>query len=73
MGLPTDREAEGKQGMSHWSLDLVVDPIAYKGRGVCAEMLPRRMQLDWWRHPLEGTEIPAAPTGRAQHLMERTS
>ena len=29
--------------MSHWSLDLVVDPIACEGRGVCAEMLPERI------------------------------
>ena len=58
--------------MSHWSLDLVVDPIVYKGRGVCAEMLPRRMELHRWRYPLEGTEMPSAPMRRAPNLMERT-
>jgi ferredoxin len=47
--------------MSHWSLDLVVDPIACEGRGVCAEMLPERIELDRWGYPvLDGTEITPA-------------
>jgi len=47
--------------MSHWSLDLVVDPIACDGRGVCAEMLPERIELDRWGYPIvEGAEIAPA-------------
>jgi hypothetical protein len=32
--------------MSHWSLDLVVDPIACEGRVVRPNVLPRRMEPD---------------------------
>jgi ferredoxin len=47
--------------MSRWSLELVVDPIACEGRGVCAEMLPERIELDRWGYPIvDGEEIPPA-------------
>jgi len=38
--------------MSHWSLDLVVDPIACDGRGLCAELLPELIALDDWGYPI---------------------
>jgi hypothetical protein len=71
-GLPADREAEGKQGMSHWSLDLVVDQIAYEGRGVCAVQLPQRTELHRWGYPLQVTATPNAPMGHAPHLADWT-
>ena len=69
--------------MRHWSLDLVVDPIACEGRGVCAEMLPERIELDRWGYPVvDGKEIPPRSTEhavravracppQALHLVER--
>jgi ferredoxin len=69
--------------MSRWSLELVVDPIACDGRGVCAEMLPERIELDRWGYPIvDGDTIApalidhaeravrACPT-QALHLVER--
>jgi ferredoxin len=38
--------------VSHWTLELVVDPVACDGRGVCAEMLPERIELDRWGYPV---------------------
>ena len=47
--------------MSRWRLELVVDPVACDGRGVCAEMLPERIELDRWGYPvIDGTEIAPA-------------
>ena len=44
--------------MSRRSIELVVDPIACEGRGVCAEILPERIELDPWGYPLvEDSEI----------------
>jgi ferredoxin len=69
--------------VSRWSLELVIDPIACDGRGVCAEMLPERIELDRWGYPVvaDGGIAPArsrravravsAPPGQALHLVER--
>jgi ferredoxin len=69
--------------MSRWSLELVIDPIACDGRGVCAEMLPERIELDRWGYPVveEGEITPAlldhavravrACPRQALHLVER--
>jgi len=38
--------------VSRWSLELVLDPVACDGRGVCAEMLPERIELDRWGYPV---------------------
>jgi ferredoxin len=47
--------------MKRRSLHLVIDPIACDGRGVCAEVLPERVELDPWGYPvIEDTEIPPA-------------
>jgi len=40
-------------------LVLRVDPIACDGFGLCAELLPERVQLDPWGYPIvDGTPIP---------------
>ena len=46
--------------MSRRSLELVIDPTACEGRGVCAELLPERIQLDPWGYPVvdEGEIVP---------------
>jgi ferredoxin len=38
--------------MSRWSLELVVDPVACDGRGVCAETFPEHVELDRWGYPV---------------------
>ena len=51
-GQPDREEAVGESGMSRRRLELVVDPVACDGRGVCAEMLPERIELDRWGYPV---------------------
>jgi ferredoxin len=70
--------------VSHWRLELVLDPVACDGRGVCAEILPERIELDRWGYPvIDGTEIVPALVEHAAravrscpkqalHLVERT-
>jgi ferredoxin len=37
-----------------------VDPIACTGHGLCAELLPERIELDEWGYPIiDGEPIPA--------------
>ncbi len=70
--------------MTHWRLELVLDPIACDGRGVCAETLPERIELDRWGYPvIDRTDIGpdlfehaeravrSCPK-QALHLVERT-
>ena len=70
--------------MSRTKLELVLDPVACDGRGVCAEMLPERIELDRWGYPVfDDTEIVpglfehavravrSCPK-QALHLLERT-
>jgi ferredoxin len=71
--------------MSRRSLELVVDPIACDGHGVCAEVLPERIELDRWGYPLvDGNDIAPALVDhalravracpkQALHLVERES
>jgi ferredoxin len=40
-------------------LELVVDPIACAGHGICAELLPERIGLDDWGYPMIDPSIPA--------------
>jgi ferredoxin len=52
--------------VSRWSLELVIDPIACDGRGVCAELLPESIELDRWGYPVVADGgIAPAPFGRA--------
>lgn len=68
--------------MSRRGLELIVDPVACDGRGVCAEILPERIELDRWGYPLiEGEVAPALYANavravrscprQALHLVER--
>jgi ferredoxin len=43
--------------MNRRGLELLVDPIACDGRGVCAEILPERIELDRWGYPVVDGEI----------------
>jgi ferredoxin len=54
------RKKVGEQGMSRRGLELIVDPVACDGRGVCAEILPERIELDRWGYPLIDGEIAPA-------------
>jgi ferredoxin len=40
--------------------ELVVDPIACTGHGLCAELLPERIVLDDWGYPMIDPAIPPA-------------
>ena len=56
--------------MSTWSLHLVIDPTACDGKGVCAEILPERIELDPWGYPIiEGKEVPPALVEHAIHAV----
>jgi ferredoxin len=39
--------------------ELVVDPIACTGHGLCAELLPERIVLDDWGYPIVDPLVPA--------------
>jgi ferredoxin len=41
-----------------------VNPIACEGHGVCAELLPERIQLDDWGYPIVSHEPVAGATER---------
>ena len=47
--------------MSRWSIELIVDPTACDGHGVCAEILPERIDRDPWGFPIieQGKFAPA--------------
>ena len=34
------------------SFRLILDPISCDGRGVCADLLPERIELDDWGYPM---------------------
>lgn len=38
---------------------LVVDPIACRAHGICAELLPDEIRLDEWGYPILGSEAVA--------------
>ena len=70
----TADETVGEPGMSRRRLELVLDPVACDGRGVCAEMLPERIELDRWGYPViddaewfpPSSSTPYARCGRAR-------
>ncbi len=43
--------------MSRRGLELIVDPVACDGHGVCAEILPERIERDRWGYPMIDGEI----------------
>jgi ferredoxin len=40
--------------------ELVIDPIACTGHGMCAELLPERIVLDDWGYPMIDPQVPAS-------------
>jgi ferredoxin len=51
-----------------WSLR--VDPIACDGHGLCAELMPERIQLDDWGYPIVSADpIPAGLEGHARRAV----
>ncbi len=49
---------------------LVVDRIACDGRGLCAELLPERVDLDEWGYPLiDPAPVPAGLAGPAKRAV----
>jgi ferredoxin len=38
--------------------ELVLDPIACVGHGLCAELLPERIVLDDWGYPMVDPSVP---------------
>jgi ferredoxin len=51
-------------------LVLKVDPIACDGFGVCAELLPERVDLDPWGYPIvDGTPVPKQLLGHARRAV----
>jgi ferredoxin len=58
--------------MTEWALEIVIDPIACDGRGLCAELLPERIQLDPWGYPiLEDKEVKPALYDHAVRAAKR--
>jgi ferredoxin len=48
-----------------------VDPIACTGHGLCAELLPERIELDEWGYPIvDGEPIPPALLAHAREAAE---
>ncbi len=44
-----------------------IDPIACTGHGLCAELLPERIELDEWGYPIvDGEPLPPALLARAR-------
>jgi ferredoxin len=69
--------------VSRWSLELVINPIACDGRGVCPETLPESIEIDKWGYPVVAGDgiapalshhalraVRACPR-QALHLVER--
>lgn len=49
---------------------LTVDPIACKGHGLCADLLPEWIQLDDWGYPIINPEsVPAHLEGHARRAV----
>ena len=60
------------------TLRLRIDPTACTGHGVCADLLPERIQLDEWGFPIIQPDVPrawprtpAGPSGRCPVLALR--
>jgi ferredoxin len=50
--------------------ELVIDPTACDGHGVCVELFPECMTLDPWGFPvIQPTEIPDHLVGHAQRAV----
>jgi ferredoxin len=50
--------------------ELVVDPVACDGAGLCAELVPEVVTLDPWGFPIiEPGEVPAAAVDHARRAV----
>jgi len=57
--------------MNQSSVELIVDPVACDGHGVCAELFPERIRLDPWGFPLiDGAHIPPHLIDHARRAAE---
>jgi len=52
-------------------VELVIDPIACDGSGVCAEILPERIRFDPWGYPI--IELGAIPDHLLDHARRAVS
>jgi len=51
-------------------LQLVVNPITCEAHGLCAELLPERIELDEWGYPmLDGTPLDPALVAHARRAV----
>lgn len=50
--------------------ELVLDPIACTGHGLCAELLPERIVLDDWGYPMVDRSIPADLVEHAKRAVK---
>jgi ferredoxin len=48
---------------------LTVDPIACTGHGLCADLLPERIELDEWGFPVIGGDVPDGLAGHARRAV----
>jgi ferredoxin len=51
------------------TLRLRLDPTACTGHGVCADLLPERIQLDEWGFPVIEPDVPPGLTGAARRAV----
>jgi ferredoxin len=57
--------------MSRRRIELIVDPIACDGHGVCAELLPESIWMDPWGFPvIETADIPPYLIDHARRAAE---
>lgn len=51
------------------TMKLEVNPIACTGHGLCADLLPERIELDEWGYPIIEHRIPAGLSGHAKRAV----
>jgi ferredoxin len=51
------------------TLRLRIDPTACTGHGVCADLLPERIQLDEWGFPIIQPDVPRSLAGHARRAV----
>ena len=57
--------------MNRSSIELIIDPTACDGHGVCAELFPERIRLDPWGFPLiDDASIPPHLIDHARRAAE---
>jgi len=51
------------------SLRIRIDPTACTGHGVCADLLPERIELDEWGFPIIQPEVPRSLAAHARRAV----